>query len=365
MDFLDKLNQFSKRVESLKDNLTTEEATKTALIMPFFSLLGYDVFNPMEFVPEYIADVCSKKGEKVDYAILKDNEPIILVEAKCIGADLTKNDAQLYRYFTATKSKFAILTDGVIYRFYTDLDEPNKMDITPFLELDLLNIDDSLIIELKKFRKDTFNVETIFETASELKYSYAIKNILNNDLINPSDDFVRYIISNFYNGIKTSNVIDKFRPIVKKSMNQFINDFMNDKLKTILSSNVGGEVTEIATPVLNEVNDNILTDDIDDNSSKIVTTEEEIEGYNIVRSILSEITDIDNIAYKDVEKYFGILYQGNTRKWICRLYFNKTKKSIVIPDENKKDIRYNIDKPSDIYKYKSDLINVLRRYISE
>ncbi|WP_330570046.1 type I restriction endonuclease [Clostridioides difficile] len=139
MDFSDKINQFSKRIETLKNNLTTEEATKTALIMPLFQILEYDIFNPLEFMPEFIADVGVKKGEKVDYAILKDGKPLILIEAKCASDKLKKHDAQLFRYFTATEAKFAILTNGIIYKFFTDLEEKNKMDEKPFLILNLLS----------------------------------------------------------------------------------------------------------------------------------------------------------------------------------------------------------------------------------
>ena len=133
MDFIDQLKQFSKRVDSLKGSISTEEATKTAVIMPFFAMLGYDVFNPQEFVPEFTADVGIKKGEKVDYAIIQDGEPVILIECKSISENLNKHDSQLFRYFGTTSAKFAILTNGMEYRFYTDLDNPNKMDESPFL----------------------------------------------------------------------------------------------------------------------------------------------------------------------------------------------------------------------------------------
>lgn len=121
MDFIDQVKQFAKRVEGMKDTIQTEEATKTSIIMPFFSLLGYDVFNPNEFIPEFTADVGIKKGEKVDYAILSDGSPVILIECKWIGEPLEKHDSQLFRYFGTSKAKFAILTNGLIYRFYTDL----------------------------------------------------------------------------------------------------------------------------------------------------------------------------------------------------------------------------------------------------
>lgn len=158
-EFISQIKNISKRVEQLRDTLETEEATKTSLIMPFFQALGYDVFNPFEFVPEYTADVGIKKGEKVDYAIVINDELQILIEVKAINEKLTKHDSQLFRYFTTTSAKFSILTNGQKYEFYTDLDQPNKMDFLPFLTIDLLKIRDAQINELYKFTKDIFNVE--------------------------------------------------------------------------------------------------------------------------------------------------------------------------------------------------------------
>lgn len=362
MDFIDKISQYSKRIEMIKESLTTEEATKTALIMPFFNLLDYDVFNPLEFIPEYTADIGTKKGEKVDYAIMKDGKPVILIEAKSVEDDLTKHDSQLFRYFTATKAKFAILTNGITYKFFTDLEEPNIMDEKPFLEVNLLDINENQVAELKKFKKDSFDIDTIFNTASELKYTNLIKVQLNTQLNNPSDEFVRFIISDFYCGVKTSNVIEKFRPIVKKSMQQFVNDFMNEKIKIILSDNNDKEKDNNIESIVNEV-DEIKTKE--NTETKIVTTEEELEAFNIIRSILSEVASADEITYKDVERYCGILYQNNIRKWICRLYFNSSKKSITISDEHKKEVRYYIKNTSDIYKYKKELINAIEKYLEK
>lgn len=361
MDFSDKLKQFSKRAEAIKGSLATEEATKTALIMPFFSLLDYDVFNPLEFVPEFVADVGIKKGEKVDYAIMKDNKPVILIEAKSVDDTLTKHDAQLFRYFTVTEAKFAILTNGIVYKFYTDLEEKNKMDEKPFLEINILDMTDAQMAELKKFTKDSFDIDTIFNTASELKYTSLIKSQLTNQLNNPSDDFVRFIINDFYTGVKTSNVVERFKPIVKKSLQQFVNDFMNDKIKSILANNEEKQVEEVTEDI--EATVEIDTKDIDEN--RVVTTEEEIQGINIVKSILSEIVPIEDIDYKDVERYCGILYKNNTRKWICRLYFNSAKKSIIIAGEDKKATRYYIENINYIYKYKNELIESLNRYVQE
>lgn len=352
MDFSDKLKQFSKRIETLKGNLETEEATKTALIMPLFQMLEYDVFNPLEFVPEFTADVGTKKGEKVDYAILQDGKPVILIEAKGVNDKLTNHDAQLFRYFTATEAKFAILTNGIVYKFFTDLEEKNKMDEMPFLELNLLDIDDLKIAELKKFSKQTFDIDTIFSTASELKYTKLIKDYLNKEMQAPDDDFVRFIISSFYNGVKTQNVVDRFRPIVKKSLNQFVSDFMNDKIKTLLTENSDVdevEETEIVEPV--EVSEN-----------GIVTTDEELEAFEIVKEILSEVVEPSDITYKDVQTYFGVLYKSNIRKWICRLYLDK-KKSIVISDDDKNEVRYYIENIEDIKNYSDELKKSVKKYI--
>ena len=154
MDFNEQIKQLSKRISTLKNSVVTEEATKTSFIMPFFQILGYDVFNPTEFFPEYVADVGIKKGEKVDYAIIIDGKPCIFVECKSCNEDLDKHASQLFRYFAAAPVKFGILTNGIVYRFYTDLEKDNIMDLEPFVEVNLENINESGIKALMKFRKD-------------------------------------------------------------------------------------------------------------------------------------------------------------------------------------------------------------------
>nr|WP_302598151.1 type I restriction endonuclease [uncultured Cellulosilyticum sp.] len=353
MDFIDQLKQFSKRVSSLKDSIQTEEATKTSIIMPFFNLLGYDVFNPEEFVPEFTADVGIKKGEKVDYAIMLDGKPVILVEAKWIGEQLEKHDSQLFRYFGTSAAKFAILTNGIIYRFFTDLDEPNKMDETPFLEINILDIKESYVAELKKFHKSTFNMDEIIDTAAELKYSNEIKSLFAAQLQSPSDEFTKLFLSTIYSGMKTQNVIEKFRPIVKKALNQFITETMNEKLKTVLDSSSPQEKEE---SVEQDEEGSIQT------NTKIITTPEELEAFFLIKNILKDTVSIDDITYKDTESYFAVLYKGKPTKWICRLILTDTQKVIVIPDENKKAIKYNLEHIYDIETYKEQLVDVLNRY---
>lgn len=356
MDFIDEIKQFSKRVDNLKENITTEEATKTALIMPFFALLGYDVFNPHEFVPEFVADVGIKKGEKVDYAIMIEDKPSILIEAKWIGEPLEKHDSQLFRYFGTTTAKFAILTNGQTYRFYTDLEEPNKMDEKPFLEIDLLNLKEAQIPELKKFCKANFDLNQIMDTASELKYTYEFKRIFASELQDPSDPFVRHFLADAYDGMKTQNVVERFRPVLKKALNDYISELMNDRIKTALGNS--NEVVS-ATPETSEGDGKEEASPV----SKIVTTEEELEAFFIVKNLLHETVSVNDITYKDTESYFNVLYQNNTRKWICRFRLSKNIKYLILPNENKQEVRYRLEGLYDIYNYKNQLEEVLKRYM--
>lgn len=350
MEIQEKIYSLSDRIKQLKDQIQTEEATKQSFILPFFQMLGYDVFNPLEFVPEFIADVGIKKGEKVDYAILQDNKPFILIEAKPCFDILSKHENQLIRYFTATECKFAILTNGIVYKFYTDLDNPNKMDSKPFFILDLLNLNDQDIVYLENFIKANLNVENIMGTAEELKYLSLIKNAFKEVIEDPKDDFIKLFITPIYDGIKTQAIVDKFRPIVKKAINQFINDRMSAKFKETLTStdsSIENEITEKNEPV-----------------SKIVTTIDELNGYAIVKSILRNTVEAKRIVYKDTESYFNILLDNNIRKWICRLKLGTKTNSLIIPDENKKEIRFPIETLDNIYDYSDKLIEVLNRYIA-
>jgi predicted type IV restriction endonuclease len=358
MDFIDQVKQFAKRVEGIKDSVQTEEATKTSIIMPFFALLGYDVFNPDEFVPEFTADVGIKKGEKVDYAIMSEGAPVILIECKWIGENLERHDSQLFRYFGTTKAKFAILTNGLIYRFYTDLEEPNKMDESPFLEINILDIKDGQVVELKKFHKTAFNVSDIFNTASELKYSNQFRTVLANELQNPSDDFLKFFLTSVYTGVKTQTVMEKFRPILKKSLNGYINELMSDKIKSALD--VSSQVQP--APDSNSAVSSEEPQPVEP-ENRIVTTPEELEAYSIVKMLLKGTVPIDDLSYKDTLNYISILYQGKVTKWICRFILTSGHKILVIPDENKKEVRYTIESIYDIDKYKDNFIEVVKRYL--
>ena len=235
MTFEEQIKNYVAKIEKIKGKLSTEEATKTSLIMPFFQALGYDIFNPNEFTPEFVADVGIKKGEKVDYAIILNDEVSILIEAKSINEKLEKHDSQLFRYFGTSKAKFAILTNGLIYKFYTDLEKTNVMDKTPFLEINLEDLNDSDIQELKKFQKENFDVNHILSAASDLKYLNQIKRVLKEEFNDPTDEFIKLILNkDVYDGVKTQSIIDKYRPLVKKSISYYINELINERLQSAM-----------------------------------------------------------------------------------------------------------------------------------
>lgn len=350
MEFEEKLKDFINRIEKLKKVITTEEATKTSLIMPFFNILGYDIFNPNEFIPEFVADVGIKKGEKVDYAIALDGIITILIEAKSVDTNLQKHDSQLFRYFGTSSAKLAILTNGIEYRFYSDLETTNRMDSTPFLVINLLDLKENDITELKKFIKDNFEINNIMNSASNLKYANSIEKVLNDEFANPTDDFIRFILNQgIYDGIKTQNTIEKYRPIIKRSLNTYINNLVNIRLQNALNTS-------------NEQH-SIEKTEFEEKEYGIITTTEELESYYTIKAILSEYTNPKNLFYKDTYSYFGILYENKVTKWICRVYLKENSKYLIIPDTTKKEIRYDINTIEDIYSLKVPLINRLNDLI--
>lgn len=351
MDFIDVVKQFAQRLDGMKDNIQTEEATKTAMIMPFFStILGYDVFNPDEFMPEYTADYGHKKGERVDYAVKIDGELTILVEAKPCGSVLDKHGAQLFRYFNSTKAKFGILTNGIVYRFFTDLEKDNIMDDAPFFEFDFSDYNEAAVSELKKFCKANFDIDGISSNASQLKYIGLIKGLFSRIYANPDDHFVKYVMGEVYDGVKNQNAIERFTPLVKTAFNSYINEIMSDKLNAALRG-----THQEAKPVeeINLEEEPEESTSINDNG--IVTTEMEMEAFYTVRTILGEVLPREDITFKDTRAYFGVLYKNNTWKWICRFKFNKNGITFIIPDADKKEEKHNLMSLDDINEYKKEL----------
>lgn len=344
----DALKSLGTRIETLASSITNEEQTRNAFIMPFFQTLGYDVFNPLEFVPEFTADVGIKKGEKVDYAMVIDGAPQILIECKSINENLTNHDSQLFRYFGTTSSKFGLLTNVKEYRFYTDLDEQNKMDSTPFLTVDLTNIKDNQFLELAKFHKENFDVDKITSSAAELKYLNNLKGFLTDNLNDPSETFVAYLVSQIYDGIKTKSTLEKFTPIIKKGFNQFITERVNEKLSAALN-------TSVETKTVDEVEE--ITEVVSDDNG-IITTPEELEAFTVFKVTTKDFIDPSRLYYRDTKRYFGILIDDNSRKWVFRFYQKATKNLIEIRDIG----TFEISSPLDIAGYQDKIKTAIENY---
>ncbi len=359
MDFIDRIRELASRVAKQRDLIQTEEATKNAMIMPFITALGYDVFNPAEVTPELNADIGIKKGEKVDYAILRDGRPVILWECKHHAADLGKVHAsQLYRYFSVTEARFGVLTNGIVYWFYTDLEAPNKLDTKPFFEFNLLEFKDSAVDELKKFTKSAFDVNHILTTASELKYTREIKRLLVEQIQEPSDEIVKLFASQVFTGRMTVAVREQFAQFIRQAFKQVINDQLNDRLKSALSTDTVHAVpVDVPPPV-------VAVEAASPPVSAIVTTTEEMEAYYIVRAILRENVAVKRIVMRDVQTYCGILLDDNNRKPICRLRFTDAQKvlGLITNTGDNPEERVTLQSVDDIYNYADQLKATVSRY---
>ncbi|BEJ50965.1 type I restriction enzyme HsdR N-terminal domain-containing protein [Aeromonas dhakensis] len=362
MDFSEQLQSLSKKIAQQASMITTEEATKNAFVMPFLNrVLGYDVFDPTEVIPEFTADTGIKKGEKVDYAILKDGQIQILVECKKYSEKLSaKHSGQLFRYFSVTNARIGILTNGAQYEFYTDLDAPNKMDEKPFLTLDLEDIDEHVVPEVLKLTKTAFDVESVVDAAGELKYLSQIKKLLAEQFASPEEDFVKFFASRIYDGVLTARVKQSFTDISKKALNQFLNDSINARLKSAIGNSVStstvSSISESDLPSDNSENDN------NKEKSRVDTTIEEMEAFNVVKAILRQQFDVARIAPRDTQSYFGILLDDNNRKPLCRLHFNSRQKYIGLFDEEKKETRHPIGSIDEIFTFADQLLHTTAVY---
>jgi len=368
MDFKDELIALGKSVEELKPYMATEEATKNALIVPFIKMLGYNVFDPREVRPEYVCDIGIKKGEKIDFALFGENKeiPLMLIECKQWEKNLLLHESQLIRYFQASKAKFGMLTNGIIYRFYTDLEQSNIMDENPFFEFNIVDLKDNQVEQLKKFHKSNFDVSLIMASAKELKYLRLFREIIKNEFENPSQDLVKHFLAKIgYSKPKTEDRIIRYTKLLKSSFDNYITERVNNNLRRAMEN----ENEIISKPE----EEQLLPEGIVFMDGNIVTTEEEIEGYKIVKAIAGVKVSVDRIDYKDTRSYFGIYYD-KTSQPICRLYFNEAgRKQIGLFDEGKYgagmaagkiDTKYAIDSLEDIYKYSQKLLDTIDLYDS-
>jgi len=357
MDLTEKFQTLSKRALSIYDKLGTEEATKTALVLPFIALLGFDIHNPVEVIPEFTADVGTKKGEKVDYAIAIDNKIVLLIECKKCGENLDHYTSQLFRYFTVLEARIAILTDGLVYKFYSDLDERNKLDKTPFHVIDLKDLKDSIITDISKITRNSFDVEHILTTAQDLKYIREIKSILQAEFLNPSWMVQKIVAKSSYGGNKTSRVIEWFTELTKRSLKSIEDSNIRKRLR--MADKLSEDPEALNNITQNESVE--MSKDPSPNGTAIETTMEEHEGFHYIKSMLVDMMDVSRVHMRDTGSYCGILCDDNNRKPICRLHFNNLhNKAISI---GKSYTKINIRSVQDVLKHRREIVEAAASYI--
>jgi hypothetical protein len=343
------LRAIADRVRSHSSTMATEEAVKTAVVLPFLRSLGYDVFDPSEVIPEFTADAVGKKGEKVDYAIKIDGDIRILIECKPISVTLERKHLdQLYRYFSVTNAKFAILTNGRTFNFYTDLEAPNKLVARPFFVFDVTDFNSGIVSELRKFEKSNFDVTAILATAERLKYTSGVKQVLSKLIEEPTEDFVRMVASDVYEGRMTASAREMMTGVVRAAFREVIMDTVKSRLTSALADTQ--EIIEkIDEPAVDE--------------PEIVTTDEEREGYMIVKAIVRETISPQRITMRDQKSYCGILVDNNNRKPLTRLWFNRSVKYIGLFDGENEE-RIIIDSLDQIYDHSDRLRTTAAKYVN-
>lgn len=364
-DFKVRVRQHAETVKERRTFINTEEATKHSLVMPLLSILGYDVYDPREVVPEFDADVANRKGEKVDYAICINGQPTIFIECKSVNEPLDMHRGQLVRYFQVVKdARFGILTNGVQYRFYTDIEDSNIMDQLPFLEFDLTTMTDDQIEELRKFSKPDFDPEKIHVNASKLKHMNALTKVLQKELEEPSEDFVRLLAGQVCKGRMTASVLEYFQGLVKSVIKSHISGLVRSRLESAMTANDQAQKDDAATSSGETTSE--------ETDQGIVTTQEELDAFVIVKAILAmDKRSRGRIAYRDSKSYFAILLDDNARKPICRMILKENRKRILFFDQPE-----NFQKESgaktgevvemqsieDIYGFEDRLLNTFRWY---
>ena len=340
MDLGGRISEIQKRVAEHREVLLTEEAAKTALVMPMIQALGFDVFNPKEVIPEYTADVSIKKGEKVDYALLIDGSLKVLIECKPSNVDLSlKNAAQLFRYFSVCDARLAILTNGVKYQFYSDLDDVNKMDDRPFFTFNIESFRQADLRTLEKFTREKFDVDAIVSEAGSLRTQTQLRHELEAEFRTPSEEFVKLMTAKVVTGRNTTQARQQIQDLLPGAINALIRDLVTERLSEALNaSRPSAEEENVEAP------------------EAVITTEEELSGYRIIQAIAARHVDPKRLYLRDAKSYCAILLDDNNRKPVARLHFDSLTRKYVGTFEGKVETKHLIAEITDIYKL-TDLIS--------
>jgi hypothetical protein len=346
MSFKEDVADLAKRAISAQAVAQTEEATKNAIVMPFLRVLGFDVFDPAQIIPEFVADVGIKKGEKIDYAAKIGDRIEYLIEAKSVSTNLRDAQySQLFRYFTVSDASIGILTNGLHIWFFTDLDAPNKMDASPFFRFNLLDYNDNDLHELEKFHKANFSIENIKAAASTLKYLRGAMDFIEEQWASPDEDFVRLVARGIYDGKLTTQVVETFKPIVRRAFDDLFRLRAREKLDVVFDGSA-----EEALEAVDE--------------KKIETTPDELQGFMIVRAMAAEVTQVSRVVMRDAQSYCAVLFDDNNRKPIIRLHFNGRQKFVTTFEDGKDGMRRDIVRLEDLFSLREPIHAALKSYLT-
>lgn len=346
MDLTTKLVELEKRTAQHRELLLTEEAAKTALVLPLLQALEYDVFNPAEVIPEFTADVGIKKGEKVDYAICIDGKLTMLIECKPSSMDLDlKHASQLFRYFSTTDARIAVLTNGVVYQFYSDIDQPNKMDDKPFFIFSMDAIRRADPATLDRFRKSQFDIDDIIAEAGRLKLQSLMRVELEREFANPSEEFVRMMAARVQQGRLTPAIKGQLGNVLALSIASLIREKVNDRLTSALNV-----ANPSPVPIPQGQSDDMSAGD------GVNTTDDEINGFRIVQAIAARHVDPRRVVIRDSKSYCAILLDDNNRKTLARLHFNSPTTRYLGTFIDKEETRHAVSALTDIYKFEDRII---------
>lgn len=359
MSFEEEIKQFASTIPEKKTVIHTEETTKISLILPFIKILGYDTTNPLTFRAEYTADIGVKQGEKVDFAILSDDHVEVLIECKSMDTELDKKHlSQLLRYFSVTEAKLGILTNGLVYEFYTDSLDNNQMDTTPFFKFNLEDYNKKDISRLEKYTFENFDVNKVTKNAQELKYNIGVKNVLKEEFENPSDDFIKAIAKQVYDGQLYQRKRELFAKIITNKIKEIIDEKVNARLEIAIANNQPEAEPE-------EVN---IVD-----GGEMTTSAEEWEGFYTVKSICTKLVDPDRIAIRDRKDYCNVLLDNNQYYPIVKLHFNnKNNLRVEFFDSfktyttgTKKGNMVQINSVKELYDHKDKILVAVKSYLNK
>ena len=363
MDPLASLNQIATRIQSLQLDDLTEEAAKHALVLPFLQAVGYDVFDPQQVIPEFTADAPGIRNEKVDYALMHQGQPAILIECKQPSMKLSaRHQSQLFRYFSAVNAKVGILTNGIVYQFFTDSVASHKMDEDPFLEIDLSDVDESAVAELRLLTKDELDLDGMIQSATNLRYLRGMHDTLDRQVSDPDPEFVRWLAKHVYDGRMTEATTEKFGELARVAFRDVIVSRANEAIRSALQQDEQPPSAIASTEPPTEVAETESPETDPKKDSGIVTTVEEIEAYFVVKSILRTTLGPERIAFRDAKSYASVLLDDNNRKPVCRLRFGAKTMQIGLFDAEKNESRHRIESLDDIYTHAEALRETALRY---